>query len=176
MLLEEYNYEEDLAVNREEAHEEGQAEGERQMGLLMERLYDEGRADDVKLALRDDHVRERLYAEYGIEIKNAYQCRASVPDKHALEQAVKECREKGILADYLARNGSEVVNMLLEEYSYEEEVAINRGEAYEEGRAEGERRMGLLMERLYGEGRTDDAKLALRDDHVRERLYAEYGI
>ena len=37
------------------------------------------------------------------------------PYKHAIE----ECIEKGILADYLKRKGSEVVNMLTAEYDYE---------------------------------------------------------
>ena len=35
------------------------------------------------------------------------------------KKAIKECVEKGILADYLMRKGSEVVNMLLDEYDYE---------------------------------------------------------
>ena len=40
-------------------------------------------------------------------------------DEDQLQKAVKECIEKGILADYLLRKSSEVVNMLMAEYDYE---------------------------------------------------------
>ena len=55
------------------------------------------------------------------------------PYKHAIE----ECIEKGILADYLKRKGSEVVNMLTAEYDYETDIEVQRGEAYDEGKLEG---------------------------------------
>ena len=55
------------------------------------------------------------------------------PYKHAIE----ECIEKGILADYLKRKGSEVVNMLTAEYDYETDIEVQRGEAYDAGREEG---------------------------------------
>ena len=42
------------------------------------------------------------------------------PYKHAIE----ECIEKGILADYLKRKGSEVVNMLTAEYDYETDIEV----------------------------------------------------
>ena len=69
-----------------------------------------------------------------IEIIRKYQKKKDVePYKHAIE----ECIEKGILADYLKRKGSEVVNMLMAEYDYETDIEVQRGEAYDEGREEG---------------------------------------
>ena len=53
------------------------------------------------------------------------------------KKAIKECIEKGILADYLMRKGSEVVNMLLDEYDYETDIEVQREEAREEGRKQG---------------------------------------
>lgn len=50
-------------------------------------------------------------------------------DENQLERAVKECIEKGILADYLMRKSSEVVNMLMDEYSYETDIEVQREEA-----------------------------------------------
>ena len=50
---------------------------------------------------------------------------------------MEECIEKGILADYLMRKGSEVVNMLLDEYDYETDIEVQREEAREQGREEG---------------------------------------
>ena len=53
------------------------------------------------------------------------------------KKAIKECIEKGILADYLMRKGGEVVNMLLDEYDYETDIEVQREEAREEGRKMG---------------------------------------
>ena len=44
-------------------------------------------------------------------------------EESAIKKAIKECIEKGILADYLKRKGSEVENMLIAEYSYEEDIS-----------------------------------------------------
>ena len=54
--------------------------------------------------------------------------------EESYKKAIKECIGKGILADYLMRKGSEVVNMLLDEYDYETDIEVQREEAREEGR------------------------------------------
>lgn len=54
-------------------------------------------------------------------------------DEKQLEKAVKECINKGILADYLLRKSSEVVNMLMAEYDYEMDIEVQREEAAQEG-------------------------------------------
>ena len=58
-------------------------------------------------------------------------------EEEPYKKAIKECIEKGILADYLMRKGSEVVNMLLDEYDYETDIEVQREEAREEGRKQG---------------------------------------
>ena len=58
-------------------------------------------------------------------------------EEEPYKKAIKECIEKGILADYLMRKGSEVVNMLLDEYDYETDIEVQREEAREEGRKMG---------------------------------------
>ena len=55
-------------------------------------------------------------------------------EEEPYKKAIKECIERGILADYLMRKGSEVVNMLLDEYDYETDIEVQREEAREEGR------------------------------------------
>ena len=50
-----------------------------------------------------------------------------------VERAVKECIEKGVLADYLRHYGSEVVNMLFEEYNAEKALEIKGQEEFEKG-------------------------------------------
>ena len=71
--------------------------------------------------------------------------------------------EKGILADYVMRKGSEVVNMLLDEYDYETDIEVQREEAREQGRAEGReegREQGRAEGREQGkeEGREEGRK------------------
>ena len=54
-----------------------------------------------------------------------------------VETAIKECIEQGVLSDYLKHYGSEVVNMLFEEYDAEKALEIRGQEGYEKGKAEG---------------------------------------
>ena len=68
----------------------------------------------------------REYSEF-VEITRKYK-----DDKNQLEKAVKQCIDKGILADYLSRKSSEVINLLLDEYSYETDIEVQREEAAEE--------------------------------------------
>ena len=60
-------------------------------------------------------------------------------EERAIKKAIKECIEKGILADYLKRKGSEVENMLIAEYSYEEDMQVKQEEARQEGIWQGRR-------------------------------------
>ena len=80
--------------------------------------------------------------------------------------------KKGILADYLKRKGSEVVNMLTAEYDYETDIEVQRGEAYDEGKLEGklEERKNLTK-KLYEEKFTvaEISKLLkMKEDEVKE--------
>ena len=65
-------------------------------------------------------------------------------EERAIKKAIKECIEKGILADYLKRKGSEVENMLIAEYSYEEDMQVKQEEARQEGIWQG-RREGITL-------------------------------
>ena len=58
-------------------------------------------------------------------------------EEGAIKKAIKECIEKGILSDYLKRKGSEVENMLIAEYSYEEDMQVKLQEGIWQGRREG---------------------------------------
>ncbi len=50
-------------------------------------------------------------------------------EEDAIKRAINECIEKGVLADYLRRKGSEVRNMLIAEYSYEKDIQVKQEEA-----------------------------------------------
>ena len=55
----------------------------------------------------------------------------------ALNRAVDECIEKGILKEFLLKNRAEVLGMLLEEFDAEKYERTIREEGREEGRGEG---------------------------------------
>ena len=65
------------------------------------------------------------------------------PFTTAISQAVKE----GFLSDYLARKSTEVENMLMTEYDYDTDIAVQREEAYEDGLSKGIKQ-GAYQEKL----------------------------
>lgn len=50
-------------------------------------------------------------------------------EEDSIKKAINDCIKQGILADYLKRKGSEVRNMLIAEYSYEEDMQVKQQEA-----------------------------------------------
>lgn len=55
----------------------------------------------------------------------------------AIEESIKECINKGILSDFLMKNGGDVVSILYQALTQEEIVEIAREDAFCEGRNEG---------------------------------------
>ena len=51
--------------------------------------------------------------------------------------AIKEAIKKGFLSDYLNRKSTEVQNMLLAEYDYDTDIAVQRKEAFDDGLSQG---------------------------------------
>ena len=96
------------------------------------------------------------------------------------KRAIQECIEKGILAEYLKRKGSEVVNMLTAEYDYEMDIEVQREETFESGKELGVE-LGLEVSReLYAKlkqlGRTDDILKAIEDSEYQKKLLKEFGL
>ncbi len=74
---------------------------------------------------------------------------------HAIKEAIKVCLEKGIMAEYLKEKGSEVLNMLLTEWNWEDAERVWRAEEFEKGVASG-RAEGRIA------GRTEGVQQAIR--------------
>jgi hypothetical protein len=55
----------------------------------------------------------------------------------ALKLAVKDCIEQGILKEFLEAHASEVLNMLLTEWNWDDALAVREEEGVERGREEG---------------------------------------
>ena len=69
------------------------------------------------------------YSEFMEQVR--FNVENEIPE--ALTVAIKQSIKQGFLSDYLSRKSTEVENMLLTEYDYDTDIAVQRQEAYENG-------------------------------------------
>ena len=74
--------------------------------------------------------------EYSLFVEEVRKQTQIDPEK-GFTNAVKICIEKGILREYLMRKSREVINMLVAEYDYDTDIAVQRAEEREIAFAEG---------------------------------------
>ena len=58
-------------------------------------------------------------------------------EENPLTKAISKALKLGFLSDYLARKATEVENMLMTEYDYDTDIAVQREEAFNEGISQG---------------------------------------
>lgn len=76
--------------------------------------------------------------------------------KDPIKNAIEDCIDRGILIEYLKRKGSEVRNMLVAEYSYEEDIEVKQEEAKQEGVSQGiEQEKSATVQRMLKMGLFD---------------------
>ena len=73
------------------------------------------------------------YSEFMEQVR--FNVENEIPE--ALTVAIKQSIKQGFLSDYLSRKSTEVENMLLTEYDYDTDIAVQRQEAYEDGMEQG---------------------------------------
>ena len=66
--------------------------------------------------------------EYSLFIEEV-RIQTQLDPENGFTNAVKRCLEKGILKEYLQRKAREVINMLIAEYDYDTDIAVQREEA-----------------------------------------------
>ena len=78
--------------------------------------------------------------EYSLFVEEA-RIQTQLDPENGFTNAVKICIEKGILKEYLMRKSREVINMLVAEYDYDTDIAVQRAKAgriaFAEGMAQG---------------------------------------
>ena len=72
----------------------------------------------------------------------------AVDKEHGFEKAIKECIQNDILREYLQWKSKEVLNMLIGEYDYDTDIAVQREESFDMGRLEGSLQAKLETARL----------------------------
>jgi hypothetical protein len=90
----------------------------------------------------------------------------------AVEEAVQECIDRGILKEFLTKNRAEVKSMSL--FEYDDEATKRDIAEYE--REEGQNMVNRLNILLTEAGRTEDILKAAQDKEYQKRLFEEFGI
>ena len=97
--------------------------------------------------------------------------------EEAVDRAVTECINEGILREFLLQNrkrggGNEYFLNMMKRRSLKLSGKMNM----RKGIQEGEKQFALLTERLLEAGRTQDLLRATQDQEYRKLLYKEYQI
>ena len=81
------------------------------------------------------------------------------PLTNAIETAMHDCIQDGIMVDFLSKHGSEVRNMLFTEFNMDEALRIRGEEGYEDGLADG-KSLGLTEGKSIGlsEGKSSEIR------------------
>jgi hypothetical protein len=69
------------------------------------------------------------YSEFIEQVRSNIENNVPEPFTNAIKETIK----KGFLSDYLNRKSTEVQNMLLAEYDYDTDIAVQRKEAFDDG-------------------------------------------
>ena len=64
----------------------------------------------------------------------------------------------------------------IQKHAERQGIKIGERQGEKKGEKKGETRLATLMESLFADGRTEDARLASTDEKARKRFYQEYGI
>ena len=118
------------------------------------------------------------YAEYTARVRKYAR---ELPVEDAVENAIVECIEEGILEDFLRKNRAEAKNMSIYEYNQEKHLRQEREASWEEGRESGiseSRRqtainlskMGMDVEKIAQavEASVEEVQTWLADEDVRK--------
>ncbi len=89
-------------------------------------------------------------------------------EESSMKKAIRECIERGILAEYLERKGSEVENMLIAEYSYEEDIQVKQQEAKQQGIQQGIQQGLVLSGKIF-------QTVKKNPDYTNEQIALEVG-
>jgi hypothetical protein len=104
-----------------------EATGEEKPSLdLTVTVYNINKGRNRELLGRSEHLAG--YAEFVARVRENEK---AMPLADAVADAIRGCVRQGILADFLGEHGSEVMNMLLEEWSLDEAKEVWREEGFE---------------------------------------------
>ena len=97
-------------------------------------------------------------AEYSAFVTKTNEYLKTIDDKEkAVEESIKYCQKHDILKEFLEIHGSEVFNMILEEWNMDDAKVVWQEEAWEEGHEEGRiEEKQAIARNLLAEGSTHE--------------------
>ena len=129
-------------------------------------MYNINKGRNKELLERSRHLAG--YAEFVARVRENEKV---MPQEQAVGEAVRRCIREGVLAGFLEEHGSEVVNMLLEEWNWEEAKEV----WWEEGRESGLEMAEARYQPLIKEKDLALAEKDLKIEELRRKL-RESGI
>ena len=124
----------------------------------------------------------RRLEEYALFVSKVREHATNTPKNlsEAIERAVDECIEEGILADILSSQKAEVLELALTTFDRElyEQGLREEGEARGEvrGKVKGEEKLSKLITTLLDAGLDDVVRVVTTDKEAREEYYKKYNI
>ena len=118
-------------------------------------------------------------AQYAIFVDTVRKYEKDYEHMEAVELAINECIEQGVLADFLRKNKAEVLRMCLFEYDQEKHLKDTYEEGVEDGEKIGEARVKAikqLAQQLLAENRMEELDRGLADEAYCEQLLKEYKL
>ena len=123
-------------------------------------------------------------AQYAIFVDTVRKYEKDHERTDAVELAIDECIEKGVLADFLRKNRAEVLMLCLFEYDQEKHLKDTYEDGFEDGEAQGEKRgieigetrLNQLYQLLLADDRVGDLTRSVKDTNYREQLLKEYHL
>jgi hypothetical protein len=106
---------------------------------------------NINMGRNEEMVKKSVNLEgYGIFVESVRRYGKEAGKEEALEAAIRDCIERGVLREFLLKHSSEVVNMLLEEWNMDDAMLVSREEGLEEGLEKGRAEVLRLIEQGYG--------------------------
>ena len=96
--------------------------------------------------------------------------------KEAAVEAIRTCRDRDALKDYLNEREKEVVDIMIALFVQEYAVKQYGNTMKQEGEGKAESRMGSLIMKLKEAGRADDVFRAAENPAYRKKLYKEFKL
>lgn len=126
----------------------------------------------------------RTLKEYMLYVKKVREFSRAMSFDNAVEKAVGECIQEGILAEFLKKNRAEVIKVSIYEFDEEQYKRWIKEEAWEEGMEQGieqgiERgtnRVNELNKKLLDAGRQEEMIRAITDKELQQKLLKEYSL
>lgn len=88
----------------------------------------------------------------------------------AIEKSIDECIQEDILRDFFTDYRKEIIEVSVNEYSYERHIKAIQDESYNNGVQD----TNELYSWLYDQGREDDVVKAIKDSTYLQKLFEEF--